>query len=192
MKNVAITAVLTASIFVVSGCGCGRREKLSERLSRGLAEKMMEKAIEKQNGGKASVDIKDNKITVKTEKGNVSFAAGEGVALPKDFPSDVYVDKNAKIQSVINAGQGVSVSMLSKSSVSEAAELYQKQMTGNGWKQDTQMTMQDQTYTAFKKGKRQTMVTIGKSGEGTIISLMLSKEDGADEKADEQKPSDET
>lgn len=176
MKNLAVVTVLVACMFVASGCGCGKKEKLSERMSRGLVEKMMEKAIEKDGGGNASVDIKDGKFTVKTDKGEVSFAGGEGVALPKDFPSDVYVDKDAKVQSVMNAGTGITVSMLSKSSVAAASEVYQKQMTGNGWKQDTQMTMPEQAYTVFKKDNRQALVTIAKTGEGTIIALSLTKE----------------
>ena len=182
VKNFAVVTMLVACMFVVGGCGCGKREPLSERMARGMAEKMMEKAIEKDGGGKASVDLKNNKFTVKTDKGEVSIAGGDGVALPKDFPSDVYVDKDAKVQSVMNAGTGMTVSMLSKSSVAAAAEVYQQKMTGSGWKQDTQMTMPEQVYTVFKKENRQALVTIAKSGEGTIIALSLTKEGGEESK----------
>ena len=176
MKQVGVAIVLVVCMFTVAGCGCGRkREKLSEKMARSLVEKAMEKAIEKDGGGKTSVDLKDGKFTVKTDKGEMNFAGGEGVALPKDFPSDVYVDKSAKIKTVMSVGTGMNVSLLSSDSMSKTAEVYGEKMKAQGWEQDSQMASEEQVIVSFKKEKRQAIVTAAKTDEGTMVSLTIVK-----------------
>ena len=70
----------------LTGAGCGKK----------ISEKIMEKAIEANQGGKAKVDISNGAMTIKTKDGE--FVAGQGAAvkLPADFPADVFLYKGAK------------------------------------------------------------------------------------------------
>lgn len=57
-----LLVVVMALFLLITGCG-----KVAEKAS----EKAAEKAIEDASGGKADVDLSDNKMEVKTDEGSV-------------------------------------------------------------------------------------------------------------------------
>jgi hypothetical protein len=87
---VSLAALLIVGLVLTTGCG-NSREK--------AAEKMMENAIAKATGGKATVDIKDGKFSVKTKDGTSEYSAG-GTTWPADLTVDI-PKIEGKVKSVI-------------------------------------------------------------------------------------------
>jgi len=169
----ALVWMLAAAVMGSMVVGCGK--KLSQRIT----EKAMEKAIEKDNGGKAHVDLSKGKMTIKTDKGEFAMAGDDekGVNLPKDFPSDVYVYDGAKIMMAMSSPDGHNVSMTVKGDRAKVLDTYKQKMTANGWKQETAMDMPNGGMLIYTNGNRteQVMVTQDEGDSDTTVILTGGK-----------------
>jgi hypothetical protein len=111
------------------------------------------------------------KITIKTDKGNVTFG---GDQLPKDFPKDVSIYPGAKVESSVsgdNEGKkGSWVYLSSNDDLAKIAAFYEAKMKGAGWALESN-TAAASTFQqmAFKKGTRATLVMLtGEAGKTNI------------------------
>lgn len=164
-KIITYVGVLAFMLFI-SGCG----EKT-------LLENRMEKALEKELGGKAEVEL--GKETVKIETNEGSIQVGGNVVLPKDFPSDVYIIDGQLMTSMKNVvGTGYQVAIKSTASVKDAKELYEKKLKEQGWTSVSSYDMGTAAVISVKKGKRQLTVTLGteEGKEGLAVILTLSED----------------
>ncbi len=161
---VIVVVVLGALGYVVRGM-----------FSRNIAENMAENALERASGGKFDVDYKgDNSITVKGDEG--SFAAGENVSLPKDWPSDVPVISGAKIayagSSNPTTGQaGLSVMFTTSKSVSEVSDYYNNELKDKGWVVENTGSFGGSSFVSAKKDSRTVGLTIIDSDGATSVTI---------------------
>ena len=170
------TAMVAVALLVTVGCGRKPSAPAGEAASEKMAEKLMERAIEKQQGGSADVDITKDGIKVKTSEGEMQVVTGPGAKLPATFPKDIFVYSAAKVMSVINVPDGTSVVLESKDSVSKVADAYRGKMKADGWAEAGSMDAEGQTALAFNKGGRQCHVMVVKADAGrTEITLALSQ-----------------
>jgi len=92
---IVVALVLVAGAgFFLSGC---------QRSNEKSAEKMMENAIAKATGGKADVDIKGGKVSIKTKEGTSEFSTSGG-----EWPGDLTVDVpkiEGKVKGVIRSSE---------------------------------------------------------------------------------------
>jgi hypothetical protein len=160
------TNLVCALCLMVALAGCGRKAQ----------EKRIEKAIEKETGGKAHVDLSEESINIKTEDGELNISGGKAAKIPDDFPSDIHVYKGAKVVSTVQAPDGMTVSLLSKDTPKNIADAYKTTMTAEGWTLETSMNMGAQQMLMFAKDDRAATVTIGQTDDGTMIGLILVKE----------------
>ena len=167
MFKTILTALLAAGLVGSMGC---------RRASESVAEKLMAKAIEKNGGGKANVNLSKGKMTVKTDKGEMVVAAGSGAAIPADFPKDVFVVKGATIQMAASVPGGFSLAMQSKESAENLMEKYAAEMKAQGWKTEATVNMGESMMTSFSKDTRKTSVVVAKADKGSQISLQVSDE----------------
>jgi hypothetical protein len=96
------------------------------------------------------------KITIKTDKGNVTFG---GDQLPKDFPKDVAIYPGVKVESSVsgeNEGKkGAWVYLSSNDTLAKISAFYEAKMKASGWSLESN-TAAGGTFQqmAFKKGVR--------------------------------------
>jgi hypothetical protein len=111
------------------------------------------------------------KVTIKTDKGNVTFG---GDQLPKDFPKDVAIYPGAKVESSVsgeNEGKkGSWVYLSSNEALAKIAAFYEEKMKAAGWSlQTNNISGGAFQQMAFKKGERATLIMLtGETGKTTI------------------------
>jgi hypothetical protein len=117
-------------------------------------EKKIEKAIEKQTGGKADVDLSEQSLKVKTDNGEMRMTAGKSAKVPDKFPKDVLVYKKASIEAAVEVPQGFNLVMSTGDDKTKVIETYKKEMAAGGWTQKGSMDMGAQMMLMFEKDKR--------------------------------------
>lgn len=124
-------------------------------LSAGACQKVGETAadaaIERATG--ARVDRDGDQVTLRSADGQLAIRAGDSVALPEDFPRDIYLPADYRVNSVMDL-QGVSmVSLSAPGQVSALFAAAREAMQAQGWTQS--MSAQhsaDTAMLAFEKG----------------------------------------
>lgn len=143
-----------------------------------VEETLMEKQIELATGGKADVDISRGQMTITSDSkdGEFKMIVGEDVALPKDFPKDVFVYPGGKLESAMQMPQGFSLGMLSKDNKKKIVDAYQDTMQSRGWKLQTTMMMDTQSIMMYEKDDRVVSIIVDDGNEdGVRISLTIAK-----------------
>ncbi|MEN6351699.1 MAG: hypothetical protein ABFD08_20205 [Syntrophomonas sp.] len=153
---VLLVAFLGMSL-VMAGCG-------------NVAEKAAEKAIEKNVGGNAEVDLdKDGNVEITTDEG--SFKTGNA-EWPGQIPSDVPRFKEGKIVSVLEnntdeQGKGILVGIENASL--EAVANYKEELEKNGW--TITLTSNTPESVMFGAEKNNSVVTVSFAiSEGKLAS----------------------
>ena len=163
-----IVALVLAGVVLAGGC---------RRAAKSMSERMMERAIERESGGKAHVDISrdGNKVTFKTDKGEVVTAGGEGVAVPADFPKDVPVYKGAKVLAVVNSPDASSLSLEVNDSMQAISQKFASEMKAQGWEDASSMSTGDGMVLTYKKEQRTASIAIAKSGDISHVTIIVQK-----------------
>lgn len=164
MKNTAVlfAYALMGATVVFSGC-----KKASEKLT----EKIIEKGLKNQGASDAKVDLSSGKMSIKTDKGQMEMSTGDSVAIPADFPKDIYVAKGGKIQMAMKMPDGYMLQLHIGQEKGKVAETYVSEMKGQGWTADVSMDMGEACSRIFKKGDRQVAVVITQKDAGSEVML---------------------
>ncbi len=97
MKNIfkcaGILVLILALGTAVSSCGFGSKK---------TGEKLLEKAIEKETGENADVDISGEKAVIETDKGRLEFDP-DNASWPGEIPDEIPEFKYGKITGVITS-----------------------------------------------------------------------------------------
>jgi hypothetical protein len=128
-------------------------------------EKGISKQIEKETGQKANIQITDDGVDVRDEKGQQQFAVGTKSTLPSDFPKDVPVFQPSKIISTMNMGGNSMVGFESTASSADILAFYQAQLGSKGWKGQT-TTSSEGTAALYTKDSRTVMVAVAPTEQG--------------------------
>lgn len=117
----ALALCLASSLILVAG-GC-------QKASEAAAERMMEKALG------VEVEKDGNQVVFKGKEGDLSVTSGEGTALPKNFPADVPLPEDAKVESVMEFGGTQIVTLSVPGTLESAIEDASERMVAQGWEQ---------------------------------------------------------
>lgn len=146
----------------------------SDKIAEEMAENYMEKTLEQQGGGDVDINVDDGSFKMETEDGTIE--TGGDVALPDNFPSDVYVYEGKLLTVMQLASNNTLVSIETKDSPAEVKDAYVEKMEADGWTQTGLMDFGTTVSILGEKGTRTLSVTIGKEeGEMTTIALNLSE-----------------
>ena len=158
---------LLIAMALLSGA-CGKKSQ----------EEIIEKAVEKNSGGKAHVDLSKQKMTIETkEGGKVEIASGgEGLKVPADFPKDIYIYRGAKVEGSIKTGDAIQLTLQTVDADAKVADEYKRQMKQTGWTEKTTAQMGGMTMLQYAKDQRSLMVHLSRDGKITRIMLMMSTE----------------
>ena len=159
MQKLLAGGMLISSVLVLSGCGC------TEWASKKVGEKIVEKGIESQTGAKVDINSDGGVSTIETKEGKMTVSGEGGAKLPDNFPKDIFVYSDAKINMAISSssqGEGFSVSYTTAAVESDVFSKYKEEMAKNGWKKDTEADMgENGKMLNFSKGKSKVLVMIG-------------------------------
>lgn len=148
----------------VATTGCGRRTQ----------ERIMEKAIEKETGKGAKVEINKDSFSVRTGKGEFNIAAGKAAKVPSDFPADVFVYKDASVEMSLQVPEGRTLTLKTRDAVAKVVAAYKREMTSKGWTQQAALEMEAQTVLNYEKDGRSAMVAVGSETGETKIMLTVA------------------
>lgn len=113
-------------------------------------------------------------VAVNTKDAKITVAGGDAsVALPDTFPKDVPIMPGGSVKSVIKTANVTTVAVTTTASPQAAAKYYQDSLSGQGWKVDKVMAVNDVTMIAAEKDQRQLSLQIG-SSDGKTAAIMIS------------------
>lgn len=100
---------------------------------------------------------------------------GSNLALPDNFPDDVPVHENLKLNAVTPIpGGGISLSGVADSDLDDVASFHAAKMVEHGWTDATppQATPSQRTL-RFTRGSRNAMINLMPASPGTSVGVML-------------------
>ena len=158
---VALTALLVAP-------GCKKAQDAA-----------VETAIERATGAKVEQD--GDTMTIKTEQGEVKVATAEDggtVAMPADFPKDVYLPADNKLASAMDMAGMQMLNMTTPQDLAKVSADIEKSMQGQGWKREMAMQAGDGSTLMYSKDKRQVVYQMLKADEGGTQLAIRTGESG--------------
>jgi hypothetical protein len=157
---------MACAVLLLSGCG------------NHIGEKALEEQIEKETGSNADVNISEDSMNIrgKTENGAFSLSSGEGVEIPDNFPADILIYKPSELKSALETSNGQSLAFTTTDDVSEVIVAYKREMTDEGWTEETSMNIGQQSMLVYNKQDRVVQITVGPSDDRTQILLIISND----------------
>ena len=139
----------------------------------------VETAIERAIGAKVEKD--GDTMTIKTEQGEVKVATAEDggtVAMPADFPKDVYLPADNKLASAMDMAGMQMLNMTTPQDLAKVSADIEKSMQGQGWKREMAMQAGDGSTLMYSKDKRQVVYQMLKADEGGTQLAIRTGESG--------------
>ena len=161
MKPPLITVFLAAAALLAGGC-------------QKAADVATETAIERATGQRVEVDRDGNQLRIRSGEGEITVASGDGVALPADFPDDVFLPSNYAVSSVMDVGGARLVNLEAEGQVSAMFDAARADMEGKGWSQTLALQQADSAMLGFSQGEREVAYTVTRhNGEGLMVGIQI-------------------
>ena len=139
----------------------------------------VETAIERATGARVEKD--GDTMTIKTEQGEVKVATAEDggtVAMPADFPKDVYLPADNKLASAMDMAGMQMLNMTTPQEMAGVSADIEKSMQGQGWKREMAMQAGGGSTLMYSKDKRQVIYQMLKADEGGTQLAIRTGEGG--------------
>lgn len=119
----------------------------------------------------------DAQATAPRRASGASAARGEALLLPTDFPDDVYLPSDYRIDSLMDRGNLRVVSLRAPGQVSSLFEAARSSMGERGWKQTLAMREAgDSAMLSYEKADRTTVLSFSDPGDdrgAVVVSVQL-------------------
>jgi len=138
-----------------------------------------EVAIKTASGQKVDVERDGDKVTYRTEEGEMTMQGGVDLPLPTDFPKDIYLPKTYVVNSVMDMGGMRMVAVMAPQPVPALFNSASEAMRQQGWKQVTAMQhASGNAMLAFEKEKRHVSLSFNsnRQGAGTLVSVQMRED----------------
>ena len=139
----------------------------------------VETAIERATGARVEKD--GDTMTIKTEQGEVKVATAEDggtVAMPADFPKDVYLPADNKLASAMDMAGMQMLNMTTPQDLAKVSADIEKSMQGQGWKREMAMQAGGGNTLMYSKDNRQVVYQMLKADEGGTQLAIRTGENG--------------
>ncbi|HSD15863.1 MAG TPA: hypothetical protein VLC71_01215 [Thermomonas sp.] len=139
----------------------------------------VETAIERATGAKVEKD--GESMTIKTEQGEIKVATAEDggtVALPADFPKDVFLPSDNTLASAMDMGGMQMLNMTTPQELAAVSADIEKSMQGQGWKREMAMQAGGGNTLMYTKDKRQVVYQMLKADQGGTQLAIRTGENG--------------
>ena len=156
-------ASLLLALVVLAGCGNSAEEAASEA------------AIRAATGDRATVEHDGDTTTIRTDDGSMTMSAGGDIALPDDFPDDIYLTDDHRVLSVMALDGADVISIGAPGTLDSVFDDASAAMQRNGWKQVMAMQRDSHRMLGFEKGKREArmMLVANEEDGGVMLNLQL-------------------
>lgn len=144
--------------LVVTGSGCQR-----------AADAAAEAAIERASGHEVELDRDGNRMRIRGAAGEMSIATGDGIALPADFPDDLFLPASYGVSSVMDIGGARLLSLESDGTVSAMFDDARTAMERSGWTRTLAMQQADSAMLGFSQGEREATYTFTRHGDSQLM-----------------------
>lgn len=154
-----LVPLLTAGLVVAgAGAGCQR-----------AADAAAEAAIERASGQQVEVDRDGNRMRIRTPEGDMHITTGDGIALPADFPDDLFLPESYGVSSVMDIGGARLLSLESDGTVASMFDAARASMGRSGWTQTLAMQQADSAMLGFSQGEREATYTFTRGGDRQLM-----------------------
>ena len=164
-----ILVLLSVATLALGLSACGKsQEQASETLA--------EKALEASTGADVDIENEDGvqRVTARTEQGELVHSTGENVPLPAGFPTDVTLPADYKVVSVMTMGPATSVVLQSAEPASEIFTQLREGQADDGWKESMSMQGADGSMLGFEKDGRTVLFNLRDDIDGqSVVSISL-------------------
>jgi len=150
--------LLLAGLGVMGASGCQR-----------AADAATEAAIQRASGQEVQVDRDRDHVRIATGEGTVSIATGNGMALPADFPDDLFLPSRYGVTSVMDVDGARLVSLEADGAVAAMFEAARTAMAGKGWSLTLAMQQADSAMLGFSHGGREATYTFTRHAGGPLL-----------------------
>ena len=162
--------VASVAIAVLASAGCKR-----------AGQSAAEAAIAAASGGKVDVSQNGDTTTIQSKDGKqtMTVSAGGNASLPADFPKDVFLPSDYKVESALEMPGAMVTHVLTNGSVASVSSDADKNMQAQGWKQTMVMAQSEQAHIVmWEKGERHATLTIAgdKAQGGVQVGYQLATE----------------
>lgn len=156
-------AIAAALVFALVGC-----EAAEERAA--------ESAIESSTGRDAEVERDGDRTVVRTAEGEIAMTAGDDLKLPADFPDDLWLPEDYRVQNLIGTGDGgQAIGLLSDGAIDRLTADADARMQEHGWEQVMAMQQPEGRMLGYQKDERTTMLIFSPVEDGQVrIAMTLT------------------
>lgn len=142
-RTSSLPLLVGLSSVVLFGAGCNPAQTIGQK----VAEKVVENSIKTQTGGNVDVNVNDNTVKITGENG-ATYAAGDNVSIPSDFPKSIPIYPGTKVKSAITVPgeDGASVVLETGDKGDVVRDWYKKQAVDGGWKQSASLDLDGGNY----------------------------------------------
>ena len=156
MHPLLLPLLLAGAVLVTAGC-------------RKAADAATEAAIERASGQQVQVDRDGERVRIASADGETTIAAGAGVALPPDFPGDLFLPATYGVSSVMDIGGARLVSLESEGTVGAMFDAARKDMERRGWSETLAMQQAESAMLGFNQGEREATYTFTRHNGGQLM-----------------------
>jgi hypothetical protein len=142
-----------------------------------VGERAAEAAIEAKTGQKAEVDADSGTVTMKTEQGEMKIASGDAAKLPANFPKDVYLPADYKVESAMEMPNAFVLNLDAPGQPKAMFEEAGKRMAAEGWKQSMSMQQDAVQIAVYEKDKRNATFSVSDNpGKGVKLNVQVTQQ----------------
>lgn len=153
----ALPLLLAAAATLLAG-GC-----------RNAADAAAEAAIERASGRQIDIDRDGNRMRIGSGDDQIEIVTGEGVALPADFPDDVFLPASYGVSSVMDVGGARLLNLQTEGALAAVFENARAAMQGRGWSQTLAMQQADSAMLGFSRDGREAAYTFTRHGDDQLM-----------------------
>lgn len=156
MQPLLFPLLLAGALLVLAGC-------------QKAADAATEAAIERASGHQVQVDRDGERLRISSVDGGTTIDTGAGVALPADFPDDVFLPATYGVSSVMDVGGARLVSLESEGTVAAMFDAARAEMERRGWSQTLAMQQAESAMLGFSLDERETTYTFSRHNGGPLM-----------------------
>lgn len=126
------------------------------------------------DGTSENMTVAQKQTTVTTQNGDIIIKEGE---LPSNFPNDVTIYENSKVERSTESKNGTSVILQTSDSVSKVTNFYNKNLKDKEWESVKSSTIEGSSLITAEKDVRKLVITVvinEKAGKTEISITVVS------------------
>lgn len=171
MQTLRFGLVGIASLLLLAACGGEPEESAPSSHEDEAAEQIVEKAIRMSGGEDVDVDIQGDDVRI----GDLTISKDR---LPKDFPTDVAIYKDAKLLNSASSPEDHSfaATWTTDDDHADVLAFIEEKMHDSGWQTETSMETGNRTILEYAKDERGVAYMIASNDKSTTISFSTGDE----------------